>query len=332
MSYAVVIPTVGRESLPALLAALAEGPGPLPDQIVVVNDRSDQPIAASPPEPVAGVLKVLDGPGRGPAAARNVGWRVTRSDWVVFLDDDVVPGPHWREELARDLAGAGPAAGVQGQIVVPLPRDRRPTDWERQVAGLADGRWITADMAYRRDALIAAGGFDERFPRAYREDVDLALRVAGLGGELRLGRRHCLHPVRPAPPWVSVSRQRGNADDALLRRRYGPQWRQLAGLPPGRRPGHAAITIAGLTALTGMTLRRRRLTLVAAAVWLAGTAEFAARRIAPGPANAGEVALMAGTSVLIPPLAVWHWLRGWISSRDVARCPAVALPDLGGDA
>ena len=32
-------------------------------------------------------------------------------------------------------------------------------------------------MAYRRTALEAVGGFDERFPRAFREDADLALRV-----------------------------------------------------------------------------------------------------------------------------------------------------------
>ena len=32
-------------------------------------------------------------------------------------------------------------------------------------------------MAYRRAALVAVDGFDERFPRAYREDADLALRV-----------------------------------------------------------------------------------------------------------------------------------------------------------
>ena len=51
---------------------------------------------------------------------------------------------------------------------MPLPDGRRPTDWERSTAGLQDARWATADMAFARGALEAVGGFDERFPRAYR--------------------------------------------------------------------------------------------------------------------------------------------------------------------
>ena len=41
--------------------------------------------------------------------------------------------------------------------------------------------WITADMTYRRSALAEVGGFDERFPRAFREDADLALRLQAGG-------------------------------------------------------------------------------------------------------------------------------------------------------
>ena len=87
-------------------------------------------------------------------------------------------------------------------LTVPLPEHRRPTDWERTVAGLADARWATADMAYRREALAAVGGFDERFPRAYREDSDLALRVLDAGYEIRSGRRARRSPwsSRPATP------------------------------------------------------------------------------------------------------------------------------------
>ena len=82
----------------------------------------------------------------------------------------------------------GPAtAGSQGRIEVPLPA-QRPTDWERDVAGLASGRWISADIAFRREALTAVGGFDERFRGAYREDTDLAMRLLRAGWQLG-GRR-----------------------------------------------------------------------------------------------------------------------------------------------
>jgi hypothetical protein len=341
----VVVPTLGRPSLTVLLDALAFGdPAPLPVEVLVVDDRADrrEPLAA----PGA---KVLTGRAAGPAAARNAGWHAAGHEWVAFLDDDVVPDPDWLVRLAADLGAARPdVGGVQGRIRVPLPAGRRPTDWERVTAGLADGKWITADMAYRRVALERTGGFDERLPRAFREDAELAYRIRAAGWRLVHGERTVTHPVRPESRWVSVHIQRGNADDALLRRLYGPRWREVLGVPPGRRHRHAAITAAGVVALafaaagalhrptrdlgvvvgTKMGETRVRATTTprsrgfgrrgwyaAAAVggmaWLAGTAEFAVARIAPGPRDRREVGTMLATSVAIPPVATLHWLRGW---------------------
>lgn len=64
--------------------------------------------------------------------------------------------------------------------------------------------------------------------------------------------------------------------------------------------------------------------LVAAGGWLAGTGRFAWERIAPGPRDRREVATMLVTSVLIPPLAVGHWLRGWWGARGQTRAPVIA--------
>ena len=175
----VVIPTIGRPSLRATLAAL--GPG-IP--VVVVDDR---PAGAPLGELPAGVRVVRSG-GRGPAAARNTGWRAAATPWVAFLDDDVVPGPGWAETVRADLAELPEdVAGSQGRIVVPLPRDRRPTDAERHTAGLAGAHWPTADMAYRRSALERAGGFDERF-FLYAEETDWSYRA------VRAGWRHAVVP------------------------------------------------------------------------------------------------------------------------------------------
>jgi glycosyltransferase involved in cell wall biosynthesis len=314
----VVVPTLGRPSLMTLLDDLGHG-GPMPVEILVIDDRPDRTEPLRLPDGVA----VLPGPARGPAAARNTGWRAARHDWIAFLDDDVRPGPGWLADLAADLADCGEdVGGVQGALRVPLPADRAPTDWERVTAGLADGDWITADMAYRRAALAAAGGFDERLPRAFREDAELAHRVRRAGWSLRRGGRRATHPVRAEDPWVSLRVQRGNADDALLRRLYGPRWRAVLGVPAGRRHRHAAVTAAAAAVVTcgavAVATRRRgwaRAAGLAAAAWAAGTAEFAAARIAPGPRDGREVATMLATSVAIPPLAVAHWLRGWWRSR-----------------
>ncbi|UQX05215.1 glycosyltransferase [Streptomyces sp. RerS4] len=321
-AYAVVVPTLGRPSLraclDALAAATADGTGP--SVVVLVHDRA--PAAGPPPAlyvppALRPLTTVVAGGGRGPAAARNTGTRAAGAvPWVVFLDDDVVPGPTWGRDLARDLASAArDTAAVTARVDVPLPAGRRPTDWERNTAGLATARWITADMAFRREALEAAGGFDERFRRAFREDADLALRLLDGGWTLAPGTRRTTHPVRPADRWVSVRVQAGNADDVLMSRLHGPDWWARAAAPRGRLPRHLAVTAAAAAAAGCALAGRGRTAAVCATGWLAGTAEFAAARIAPGPRTRSEVATMAVTSVLIPPVAAWHWLRGHLVHR-----------------
>lgn len=322
----VVVPTVGRPSLDVLLDALAASTGPRPAELVLVDDRpAGEPLR--PERPGLPPVRVVCTGGGGPARARNLGWRSARTGWVAFLDDDVVPDPDWYDRLAEDLAALpADAAGSQGRVRVPLPADRRPTDWERGTAGLATSSWITADLAYRRAALAAVGGFDERFPRAFREDSDLALRVMDTGARLTRGERWITHPVRPVDRWVSVRVQAGNADDVLMRRLHGPTWRDRADAPLGRRPRHLAVTAAAVAAVGLAAARRPRAAALAALGWAAGTAEFAWARIAPGPRDRAEVAMMALTSAVIPPLATWHVLRGAVQHRAVRAWRG--LPDL----
>jgi histidinol-phosphate phosphatase family protein len=320
MTFDIVIPTVGRDSLRPLLEALTTGGGPRPGRVLVVDDRRD----GSGPLPVLSWVEVLPGQAAGPAAARNLGWRRSSAAWVAFLDDDVVPGPGWLAELSADLDGLPAAvAASQGRVRVPMPSGRRPTDWERNVRGLETARWATADMAYRRSVLEEVGGFDERFPRAYREDADLGLRVVGAGYRIVTGQRVVTHPVRPAGPTVSLRLQAGNADDVLMRALHGREWRAAAGVPRGRRRRHLLTTGSGVVALVAAWLTRpavggRRTRRVAPVAWVAGagwalgTAELALARIRPGPRTPREVATMSATSVLLPPLATWHWLAGWL--------------------
>ncbi|MFG2177572.1 glycosyltransferase family 2 protein [Streptomyces abikoensis] len=324
-AYAVVVPTLGRPCLERCLAALAGSEGPAPREVVVVDDRPG-PGDGHPPLPLdalgelRGVARAARGGGRGPAAARNTGWLTVTTPWVVFLDDDVRVTPTWRADLARDLARAEPrTGGVQGVLDVPLPTDRRPTDWERGTAGLAGARWATADMAYRTSVLDAVGGFDERFPRAFREDADLALRVMAVGWRLERGTRVTRHPVRPSGLLVSLRQQAGNADDALMVRLHGRDWWGRAEAPRGRLRRHALITAAGAGAAALALARRPALGAAAALGWAAGTAEFAWARIAPGPRTPREVTAMVATSVAIPPLAVWHRLSGTL--RHCGRRP-----------
>ncbi|HET9691283.1 MAG TPA: HAD-IIIA family hydrolase [Acidimicrobiales bacterium] len=324
--FSVVVPTVGRPSLAATLAPLGSA-CPAPCEVIVVDDRP-QPAA---PLAVPAFATVVTSGGRGPAAARNVGWRAATAPWVAFLDDDVVPPGDWCAALAADLADAealspdGLVAASQGCIHVPLPADRRPTDWERCTAGLEQACWATADMAYRRDVLAEVGGFDERFPRAFREDADLGLRTTDAGYLIVRGARIVDHPVRPADWRASLRGQRGNADDVLMGALHGHGWRTRAGAEPGRNAAHRATIAAGLAALGLAAGGRHRAAAAAAAAWAAATVRFAAARIAPGPRTPAEVATMVVTSAAIPPLATWHTVRGRLALArrltDVERAP-----------
>ena len=316
MSVTVVVPTLGRPSLQRLLGSLAASRGPLPDRVLLVDDRreparSQQALRPALPGWTAERTEVIAGPSRGPAAARNAGWRAARTEWVAFLDDDVEVGDAWLDDLAADLKGcADDVAGSQGRIVVPLPRHRRPTDAERNTAGLETAQWITADIAYRRAVLQAVGGFDMRFPRAFREDADLGLRITAHGHHIARGRRTTTHPPRQGGWWFSVAHQRGNADDPLMRRLHGPGWGERAAAPPGRRPQHLATTAAAVATAAAALTGRRRTAAACGASWAALTGAFALRRIADGPRDIEEIARMLTTSAAIPPAATWHWLRG----------------------
>jgi histidinol-phosphate phosphatase family protein len=322
ISFDVVIPTSGRPSLAVLLDALASADGPPPGAVLVVDDRRARraPLLAAVPPALASRVRVLAGKGVGPAAARNVGWRASDAEWIGFLDDDVVPTASWFEQLVEDLRAAAPdVGGSQGRLRVPLPSGRPPTDWERNVKGLETARWATADMAYRRSVLARVGGFDERFRRAYREDADLGLRVTASGYRIVPGSRSVVHPVPPAQLWDPLSLQRGNADDVLMRALHGRRWHEAAGAARGRRPRHLATTASLAAALAAGALGRRRLALLGAAGWLAGTAELVRARIRPGPRTRDEVLRVAATSLPMPAAATFWWLAGWARLPSLLR-------------
>jgi histidinol-phosphate phosphatase family protein len=326
----VVIPTVGRDKLGDLVRAIGGGASH-PAAIVVVDDRPEPGQPLMIPQ-VTGPVRVLRSGGRGPAAARNVGWVASDTPWVVFLDDDVAVGTSWLSMLLTDLADLPATVGAStARLVVPPPIGRRPTDEERRTTALADARWITADMAYRREALLATGGFDERFPRAFREDSDLALRTTQAGYRIVAGTRVTVHPLRSRGGWrSSIRAQAGNADNALLRAKFGPHWRRLIGEGPGRTGRHLLAVAGAVGTLIGLAVRRPRLAVAGTTVWTAVTAELAVRRILPGPKTPAEIATMVLTSAAIPPVALAWRVGGELRWRRRPRPARAVLFDRDG--
>jgi glycosyltransferase involved in cell wall biosynthesis len=124
--------------------------------------------------------------GRGPAVARNAGWRAASAPVIAFTDDDCRPSPGW---LAAGVAAmAATANGTREAIVQgltepdPLEADRLgPFTRSLNVREL-DHWYATANMFYSRATLERLGGFDETtFSRPGGEDTDLAWRAIGDG-------------------------------------------------------------------------------------------------------------------------------------------------------
>jgi GT2 family glycosyltransferase len=129
--------------------------------------------------------------GRGTSRARNLGLQEASSDVVLFTDDDCTVAKSWvgaAFALMSDAAGRAPAM-LTGRVLpfgdperIPsVKEDVRPHDY---TGGTDIGALYSNNMAVERAALLAAGGFDERFG-AVAEDVDLCYRWLRAGQRLR---------------------------------------------------------------------------------------------------------------------------------------------------
>lgn len=187
----VVIPTYNRASvLPYLFEALGKQvyPASRMEAIVVDNSSGDdtEAVVSRWRQALPFPLSFYRKDNRGPAASRNYGAARAQGEIIAFTDSDCVPSPGWLRAAARDFAhGAGLVCGP----ILPRPREDQPGLMASQLPAATrdDGLYPTANLLVRKEALEAAGGFNEELglnpwgDLVAGEDADLAWRVKRTG-------------------------------------------------------------------------------------------------------------------------------------------------------
>jgi hypothetical protein len=160
-------------------------------------DRCMRSINAAAPDEVT----VIDEPGLSAVEARNEGARRSRADVIVFVDSDVLVHGDAFTRIRRSLTDDPRLSGVIGAYD-DNPSARGAISGFRNLlhhhvyssaAGPVPIFW-TGLGALRRDAFIAAGGFDDglRWPRGsadrrdFMADVALGVRMADAGHRIVL--------------------------------------------------------------------------------------------------------------------------------------------------
>jgi GT2 family glycosyltransferase len=312
----VVVPTYHRPALleRCLKALLAQRFEASRYEIIVADDESSPQVAAlverlacqtGKPAPALRYLAVTGA--HGPAAARNTGWRHAAGPIIAFTDDDCLPTAGWLR--AGVAAMSDGAAGASGKLAIPC--SERPTDYERNAALLAHAEFVTANCFYRREALEAVGGFDERFPIAWREDSDLAFTLVEQGARLVFAPAAVvIHPIRPRSWGISLSQQRKSMYNALLYRKHPQLYRErIQAAPPWR---YYAIAAGLLIAVAGLCANCSSVTLAGATIWCILTARFSLERLSGTSHAPAHLTEMLITSALIPPVCVFWRLLGAI--------------------
>jgi GT2 family glycosyltransferase len=197
---AVYIPNFnGAAQLERTLRGLAAQTRPV-DVVLVDNGSGDDSVELARRELAeVTVLEMGGNLGFGPAINRAVAERP--ADPVILLNNDAEPEPRFVEALLDGLGeGVDTVAGVLLQERAPELIDSAGVVADATLMGFdyLHGEPVAAAATassplgptggaalYRRAALDAVGGFDERI-FLYYEDLDLALRIAAAGGRCRL--------------------------------------------------------------------------------------------------------------------------------------------------
>ncbi|HVY14531.1 MAG TPA: glycosyltransferase family A protein [Rhodopila sp.] len=165
-------------------------------EFIAVDDGSQDDTVAVVREKLTrdfkGDWQVIElGTNRGPSAARNVGLRAARGEWVQFMDsDDLIPPTKFAEEMAECVRAAPDVAAVyspwrrcyvddgkitwEGGLVDPDMDGRQPI-----MCLVGGNRPLHGAGLARRSVLQRIGGLDETLRFWEFEELNYRLAMAG---------------------------------------------------------------------------------------------------------------------------------------------------------
>ncbi len=261
IELSVIIPTRDRvDILTETLKRLVEQRTEIEFEIVVVDDGSRDATVAearSVAEHAPVPLTVLEQGSRGPAAARNRGIAAARGSTCLFIGDDTWPRADLVERHARlHRRHPEPETALLGHVQ--WAAASRPTPFMHwlnsgiqfdfdQIAdpeNVGGSCFYTANVSAKRSFLVANGCFDEAFPHAALEDIELGLRLERAGLRLVYDAAAVVEHFHPYDLRASLRRMRTLGRSAVILHERVPDW------PLPRRPGaRHRLKAAVLTAL-----------------------------------------------------------------------------------
>ncbi len=249
----------------------------------------------------------------GPAAARNLGWRMASGGLIVFTDDDTQPSPKWLQSYWNMYKKNGiEDVAFSGKLIVPL--SKKPTDYERNTSGLETADFVTANCACTKDALQKVNGFDENFAMAWREDSDLLFKLLRAGIQvIKAPDAWVLHPVRKAGWGVSLKEQKKTLFNALLYKKHPQLFRSKIMASP--LWNYYGIIVSFFLSLCLFIAGFYTIASVSAVFALTLITVFSIKRLRNTSHSFSHVCEMIVTSLLIPFLSVFWTLYGAIKFR-----------------
>ena len=154
-------------------------------EVVVVNDGSkDRTLEISESFPYC---RIISQENKGLSVARNVGAEAATGEIVAYTDSDCVADPDWltylvaRMEAGNLSACGGPNFPPPENSLVPAAVAVSPGGPTHVLISDEVAEHIAGcNMAFRREALLALGGFDPQY-RAAGDDVDICWRFQDAG-------------------------------------------------------------------------------------------------------------------------------------------------------